>query len=467
MSGQSEPAVPAAEVPAETSAAPEKLPTAAAPVAPRPAASVSHEIRRYLLIGFLLVLVMVGGAGTWAAFANITSAIIAHGIVVVESRVKKVQHRDGGIVGEIHVEDGDEVKAGDLLIRLDETLLKANLGVIVQQLITLDARLARLEAERDDATTITFPDWLEKQRADPEIAKVLVGETTLFTARRQALDGQIDQLKERVSQSEEQIQGLDVQRQAKEDEISLINQELTGLEALYSRGQVPITRVIANKRERTRLEGERGALISQIAVTRGRISETGLQILQLQHAFREEVLKDLRDTQAQVAGLSERRIAAEEQLSRTEIRAPQAGYVHELAVHTIGGVVTPGETLMQIVPEKDALLVEARVSPTDIDQVHAGQPAVITFSAFSQRTTPQLDGHVATVSPDLVQDQKTGVVYFTVRVALDPGQLQRLGDLKLLPGMPAEVFIRTGERTVMTFLLKPLTDQIRHTFREG
>ena len=456
----------------ELSAPSESVPAEKLPHVPPPAPavahrSVSHDIRRYLVIGFLLVIAMVGGVGTWAAFANVSSAVIAHGIVVVESRVKRIQHRDGGIVGEIHVEDGDEVKAGDLLVRLDETLLKANLGVIVQQLVTYDARIARLEAERDGATSITFPKWLDDQRGNPEIAKVLVGETTLFTARQQALDGQVDQLKERIGQLDEQIRGLDVQQQAKEDEISLINQELAGLEGLLAKGQVPITRVIANKRERTRLEGERGALISQIAMTRGRISETELQVLQIQHSFREEVLKELRDAQAQVAGLSERRIAAEEQLSRTEIRAPQAGYIHELAVHTLGGVVTPGETLMQIVPEKDALVVEARISPTDIDQVHLGQAAIITFSAFSQRTTPQIDGHVVAVSPDLIQDPKTGVAYFTARVAPDPGQLERLGELKLLPGMPAEVFIRTGDRTVMTFLLKPLADQIRHTFREG
>lgn len=463
-----DPVIPEAElsvVPAEP--APEKLPTAAASPTQPPAHAIHGDIRRLLVIGFVLVIVMLGGAGVWAAFANITSAVIAHGIVVVESRVKKVQHRDGGIVGEIHVEDGQDVKAGDLLIRLDETLLKANLGVIVQQLITYDARLARLEAERDDAATITFPDWLEKQRSNPEIAKVLDGETTLFKARRQALDGQVAQLRERVGQSEEQIQGLDVQRQAKEDEIALINQELAGLEALYAKGQVPVTRVIANKRERTRLDGERGALISQIAMTRGRISETELQILQIERSFREEVLKDLREAQAQVAGLAERRIAAEEQLSRTEIRAPQAGFIHELSVHTIGGVVTPGETLMQIVPERDALVVEARLSPSDIDQVVIGQPAFITFSAFSQRTTPQLDGHIVALSPDLIQDPKTGLAFFTARVALDPGQLERLGELKLMPGMPAEVFIRTGERPVITYLLKPLADQIRHTFREG
>lgn len=445
-----------------------KLPTSAPKSqARKPPAPMSVAIRHYLIIGFVLVAAMVGGVGGWAAFANITSAVIAHGVVVVESRVKKVQHRDGGIVGEIHVEDGDEVKAGDLLVRMDETLVKANLGVIMQQLITYEARLARLEAERDGTDTITFPDWLESQRANPDITKVLDGETTLFKARRQAILGQTEQLQERIKQSAEQIQGLEVQQKAKEDEIALINQELTGLEALYAKGQVPITRVIANKRERTRLEGERGALISQAAITKGRISETELQILQVDRDFREEVLKDLRDTQAQVAGLSERRIAAEEQLSRTEVRAPQAGFVHELAVHTIGGVVTPGETLMQIVPEKDALVVEARVSPTDIDQVHIGQQAFITFSAFSQRTTPQLDGHVISISPDLIQDPKTGLSYFTARVAPDPGQIARLGDLKLLPGMPAEVFIRSGERTVMTFLLKPLADQIRHTFREG
>ncbi len=427
---------------------------------------LSRSIRRYLFAGFVVVLLLVGGVGGWAVIANITSAIVASGVVVVESSSKRVQHREGGIVGKIHVKSGDRVRAGQLLIRLDETLVRANLEIVSAQLFELEARLARLEAERDGLKKIRFPRHLTDNVADPDAVKSVTGERTLFQARRKSMSGEIDQLHERAKQHREQIDGLKAQRISKEGEITLIKQELVGLLILQKKGLVSNTRITALNRDIARLDGEEGALVSQIAVTKGQISEIELKIIQVERDFREEMLKELQQVQAKIAELRERRIAATDQLNRVDIRAPITGFVHELTVHTVGGVIQGGEVVMSIVPEGDALVVEARVSPTDIDQLRVGQPADITFSAFNQRTTPQLNGTVHRISPDLSVDEKTGTFYFTTRLKLNNGELDRLDNLQLVPGMPAEVFITTGDRTVISYLVKPLTDQLRRTFRE-
>lgn len=427
---------------------------------------LSKSIRRYLIVGFLTVALLVGGIGGWASFSQISSAIVASGLVVVESNTKRVQHREGGIVGAIHVKNGDRVKAGELLIRLDETLVRANLEIITSQLFEFEARLARLEAERDRLESVTFPEFLTKGVTDPDVIKAVTGENTLFAARQKTLTGEIDQLRERAEQHREQIVGLKAQRESKAREIKLIKEELVGLLRLQKKGLVSNTRITALNRDVARLVGEEGSLVSQEAVTKGQISEIELKILQVERDFLEIVLKELQEVQAKIAELRERRIAATDQLNRIEIRAPIPGYVHELTVHTVGGVIQAGETVLQIVPEGDALVIEARVSPTDIDQLRTGQRAQINFSAFNQRTTPQLKGTVKRISPDLSQDQQTGAYYFTMRLELNEGEVDRLGGLELVPGMPAEVFVTTGDRTVISYLVKPLSDQLRRTFRE-
>ena len=429
-------------------------------------APVSRTITRYLVAGFLTVLLLAGGLGGWAAFARISSAVVASGLVVVESNLKRVQHREGGIVGEIRVKNGDRIKAGDLLIRLDETLVRANLEIIIAQLGEFEARQARLVAERDGNDKIEFPESLVNDVKDPDVIKAVAGERTLFAARKITVGGQISQLKERVEQLNQQIEGLKAQRVSKALEIELINKELVGLEELHKKGHVPITRINALKRDGARLAGEEGAFVSQIAVTKGQISENQLKILQVESDFRETVLKELQEVQAKIAELRERRVAAIDQLNRVDIRAPISGFIHELTVHTVGGVIQPAETVLQVVPEGDALVVEARVSPTDIDQLSLGQPAMINFSAFNQRTTPQLHGSLKRISPDLSRDEATGAYYYTVRLKVDDGEMERLEGLVLLPGMPAEVFITTGNRRVISYLVKPLTDQLRRTFRE-
>ncbi len=379
--------------------------------------------------------------------------------------MKKVQHPTGGVVGELRVRDGDRVKSGDIVVRLDETITQANLAIVVKSLNEMHARLARLEAERDDTADVQFPAELLARSADPEVKRVIDGERNLFQLRRKARSGQKQQLGERIQQLREEIQGITGQAAAKKREIELIGQELEGVRDLWRKNLVQIQRVTALERDSARLEGERGQLIAATAQSKGKISEIELQIIQIDQDLRSEVAKELREVQAKIAELVERKVAAEDQLKRIDIRAPQDGLVHQLVVHTVGGVITPGEAMMLIVPEADNLTVEAKLNPQDIDQVQPGQKAVLRFSTFNQRTTPELNGTVIRVSADLTTDQRSGVSYYTVRISIPEAEVARLGGLKLLPGMPLEAFIQTGDRTVLSYLMKPMADQIARAFR--
>lgn len=431
-----------------------------------PAKNARISIRRHALLAMSSALLLVGGLGGWALVTELSGAVVAPGAVVVDSYVKKVQHPTGGVVGEILAQDGDRVRTGDVVIRLDETVARANLALVLKSLDELAVRQGRLEAERDGLKEISFSIALRNRLGETDIADLRRSENRLFESRREARDGQKAQLKERISQLQEQIDGLDLQAAAKADEIQLIQSELTGVEQLWRKNLVPITRVTALKREETRLRGERGQLISNIAQAKGRISETALQILQIDQDLRSEVSKELREVQAKVAELVERRVAAEDQLKRIDIRAPQDGFVHQSIVHTVGGVINAGEPLMMIVPEADELSIEIKVSPQDIDQLQPGLDTVLRLSAFNQRTTPELKGRVSLIAADLVTDQRSGVQYYPVRVAFADGERDRLGALKLVPGMPVEGFIQTGYRTVFSYLTKPIADNMAKAFRE-
>ena len=427
--------------------------------------AAQRSIRRHLLGGLAAVALLAGGVGGLAATTELAGAVIAPGTMVVDSNVKKVQHPTGGVVGELRVRDGDRVKSGDIVVRLDETITQANLAIVVKSLNEMHARLARLEAERDDADTPAFPAELMARRDDAEVKRVIDGERNLFQLRRKARSGQKQQLGERIQQLREEIQGITGQAAAKKREIELIGQELEGVRDLWRKNLVQIQRVTALERDSARLEGERGQLIAATAQSKGKISEIELQIIQIDQDLRSEVAKELREVQAKIAELVERKVAAEDQLKRIDIRAPQDGIVHQLVVHTLGGVITPGEAMMLIVPEADALTVEARIAPQEIDQVAAGQAATLRFSAFNQRTTPELNGVVSRVSADLSTDQRTGAAYYTVRIALPESETARLKGLRLLPGMPVESFTRTGERTILSYVAKPFTDQATRAFR--
>jgi HlyD family secretion protein len=425
-----------------------------------------QSIRRHLLVGLAALAVLVGGVGGWGATTDISGAVVSSGVLVVESNVKKVQHLTGGLVGELRVREGDRVKAGDVVVRLDDTVTRANLAIVVKSLDELAAREARLEAERDGQEAIDLPQELLDRSDAPDVAKVVSGERKLFEFRKTARQGQKAQFNERIGQLREEIQGLTQQADAKQREVGFIGRELEGVRDLWAKGLVPISRLMALEREAVRLDGERGQLIASAAQAKGKITETGLQIIQIDQDLRTEVAKDLRELQGKTAELVERKITAEDQLKHIDILAPQDGIVHQLAVHTIGGVVTASEPLMLIVPVADDLTVEVKIPPQNIDQMIVGQPAVLRFAAFNQRTTPEINGVVTRIGADLTQDPKSGMAYYLARIAMPAEEVARLKGLKLVPGMPVEAFIQIGNRTVLSYLVKPLHDQIMRAFRE-
>lgn len=430
---------------------------------PRP--EPRREIRSATLVGLATIAVLFGTVGLWAATAPLSGAVIASGKVVVESNVRRVQHPSGGVVAAIRVRDGDRVKAGDVLLRLDETNAKASLALIEIELTRYQARKARLEAERDGAERVTVPPALRGREDDPAVAATLASETRLFMSRRAAADVQRSQLRERIAQSHEEIRGLAAQLAARQAQAVLIEQELAGVQKLYDQSLVAITRLTSLQREASRLGGEQGSLTSDTARARGRIAEIGLQIAQIDEDIRREVTTELRDIDGKIADLSERRVAARDQLDRIDIRAPQDGIVHQLAVHTIGGVIAPAEQIMLLVPEKDGLVVEARVEPTMIDRLRIGQPAMLRFPAFDSTKTPDLKGSLIHVGADASTDPQNGASFYTLRIALDRSEIERLGGKTLLPGMPVEAFVQTGSRTALAYLVKPIEDQLARAFR--
>jgi len=331
----------------------------------------------------------------------------------------------------------------------------------------LAARRARDEAERDGLKVVTFPpDLVARIDDDPSVARLLDGESRLFASRVAGREGQKAQLRERIAQLGQEIDGLTKQAAAKDREIGLIGHELTGVRDLYAKNLVPLSRVTALERDAARLEGERGQLVASTASARGKIAETELQVIQIDGEMRTETGKDLAEIRGKWSELREKRVAAEDQLKRVELRAPQDGFVHQMSVHTVGGLVVPSEPAMLIVPASDQLLVEVRVQPQDIDNVRVGQKAVLRFPAFNTRTTPEIDGEVTRVSADVTQDPKTGQSYYTARIRIREDQKERLKGLRLVPGMPAESFTQIGERSVLSYLTRPLTDQIAKAWRE-
>ncbi|WP_346896907.1 HlyD family type I secretion periplasmic adaptor subunit [uncultured Roseibium sp.] len=421
--------------------------------------SLRRAIRRHLLIAAVAALIVVGGIGGWAAIAEISGAVVTPATVVVQSNVKHVQHREGGIVKEIRVRDDDVVSAGDLLIRLDDTVTRASLAAITKQLGELKAQEARLVAERDIRNQISFSD-------DVIPDDIKRGQQLLMEARQASIAGRKDQLQEQIRQFNKQADGLQAQLEAKVSEIKLIDEELADLDALLEKQLVSKSRVSAQRRERARLQGQYGSFLSEIARIQEGISERKIQILQIEESYRAELLENLHETRSQIAQLEEQKITAEDKLTRVDIRAPQDGYVHELAVHTIGGVVTPGEILMSIVPRADRLVIEAKVKPVDIDELTPGQDAIVRFPSFDSRTTPELKAKLLTVSADLTMDQRTGSGFYTARLTIDDDELSRLEGKVLVPGMPVEVFMKTQDRTVLSYLIKPVSDQIAHALRE-
>jgi HlyD family secretion protein len=370
------------------------------------------------------------------------------------------------VVGELRVHDGDHVKAGDILIQLDETVTKANLAIVTKSLIEQYARKARLGAERDGADQVAVPRELADQLDNPDVQDALNSERKLFELRRQARLGQKEQLKQRIGQLQEEITGLNAQLDAKEQESKLINQELQGVRDLWAKKLVQLNRLTSLERDAAKIEGERGQLIASAAEAKGKITETQLQIIQVDQDLSSDVAKELRDTDSKIGEFVERKVTAEDQLKRTDIRAPQDGTVFQSTANTVGGVINAGDTIMLIVPESDQLMVEVKVDPKDIDDVQMGQAVLLRFSSFDMRTTPEINGTVSRIAADTTTDQRTGASYYIVRIAMSADEIKRLGNVKMTPGMPVEAFIQTGERTMVSYLIKPLHDQLMRSFRK-
>jgi HlyD family secretion protein len=425
-----------------------------------------RSIQVHLIIGLAMVVVLVVGLGGWASTAEISGALIAPGQIVVETNVKKVQHPTGGVVGELLARDGDKVRAGQIVVRLDDTVTKANLAIVTKNLDAALARAARLQAEQRGLDRITFPPQLTDRARDPDVATVMASEGKLFEVRVNGRAGQKAQLRERVTQLNEEISGLTAQEKAKDEEIALVQKELEGVRDLYNKRLIQISRLTTLERDSARLNGERAQYIAARAQARGKITETELQIIQVDKDVVSEVSKDLREANDKIGEFVERKVTAEDQLRRVDIRAPQDGIVEQTSVHTVGGVITAGDTIMLIVPQTDDLQVEAKVNPQDIDKLQVGQKTLLRLSAFNQRTPPVLNGTVSRVSPDVTTEQRTGQSYYTIRVSMPPEEIARLGEAKLIPGMPVEAFVQTGDRTMMSYLMKPLHDQLMRAFRE-
>ncbi len=428
--------------------------------------STRKSMKNFQLAGFLGLITVLGTIGLWSVNTDIQGAVIASGVTMVESHSKKIQHREGGIVSKILVKDGDKVNAGALLVLLDDTEIKASLAIIDGNLNELEALSARLKALRDGTKAITFPKFLLDQEKNPAIKSLLKGERKLLKVQQASQVGRRAQLNKRVMQLDEQIGGFRSQAASRDLQMELISKELVNLENLFKKGLVPASRVLALRRDKSALEGEKGGLVARVAEAKSKISETKLQIIQLDDDARTNFLSELRDASVKITEARERRIAIAARLNRMVIRAPQTGFIHQLNIHTVGGVVGPGETVMLIVPELDNLIINARITPQDIDQVGVGQLAMVRFPAFNQRTTPQVEAKVSYVSADLTQPKDNMPPYFAVKLKLDEEAIGKLGENKLIPGMPAEAFIQTRARTPFSYLIQPLKDQVTRAFRE-
>lgn len=428
--------------------------------------TTQRSIRRHLALGAGLTSLLFGGVGGWAATTSLSGAVIAHGSLIVGTSVSQVQHPFGGVVAEILVREGDRVEAGQPLARLDPTQARTNLQIVDKRLDELRARTARGEAEQAALHDIALPPELASRLDSPGVGDAIAGEQVMFDVRRLAREGQKSQLSERINEYNETIAGLVDQIASKERQIELLDEELKGVETLLKKKLVTATRVTALQRERAEVQGDRGQLVAAVAEARGKIAATKLEVLQIDHDMREQVSRELGEARAQISEFVERKTAAEDELARTDIRAPLAGVIHKLSLHTVGGVVRPGETIMEIVPQEQNLVLEVKLSPRDINDVHIGQATTLRFSGVNQRTTPEIDGTVSLVSADVTEDQRTGQYYYSARIGVTKDEMARLEGLRPMPGMPVEAFIKTRERTALSYMVQPLSDQIVRAFRE-
>lgn len=425
-----------------------------------------RDIRRYRRNGLLLALTFFIGLGTWSALAPLSSAVIAVGRLEVAGSIKKIQHETGGTVAEIRVSEGSRVVAGDLLIRLDATNVRAGLDIVLGKIDEQKLAVARLRAERDGLSGFTMPADLAGRSEDAGLAARFASEARLFAIRQEARQGQKNELAARIDQYESQIDGLSREGSAKARELELTNAELANARDLQAKGVTPQSRVNDLERTLAQLQGDAGRIEAQQAELGGRIAETRLQILSVDQTAVAEAGRDLKDVESALSELEQRRLAAADQLSKTEIRAPISGVVHQMQVHTVGGVVGSGEVLMTIVPSDGPLDIEARLSPADIEAVHVGNVATIRFPGLNQASTPELSATVTLVGADLTEDAATRQAFYPITLDLTAGEALRLGGIQLVPGMPVEVFIANGDRTLLDYMIEPIRDRLAHAMRE-
>ena len=430
--------------------------------------NLTWSAKRPIVVGMLTILVLLGGFGAWSMLTHIDGAIVAPGLIQVEQNRQVVQHPDGGVVAEIDVTEAQTVKAGDLLIRLDGSQIKAELTIVEGQLFDSMARRSRLEAERDDLDAPVFTkDLLDLAAAKPEVADQIEGQRRLFTARKETQAAQISQLNKRMDQINSQVDGIQSQTDALADQIALITPEIDDQQKLLDKGLTQSARLVDLRREAARLQGNMGELAGNRAQAEGRATEIQLQILQLQSARREDANTQLRDMGDRTLELAERRRALTEQVARLEVRAPVSGIVLGLAVTTPNAVVRAAEPLLYIIPQDRPLIIVAQIPPIHVDEVHVGQSVRVIFAAFSARTTPQLEGHLVSISADAMSDQNTRQSFYRAEIELNAGEIEKLHGQTVIPGMPVEAFISTGNRSPMVYLLKPFTDYFNMAMRES
>ncbi|OOY08637.1 HlyD family type I secretion periplasmic adaptor subunit [Thioclava sp. F36-7] len=422
--------------------------------------------RLLLAAGFGAITLLVGGMGAWSVGAKINGAVVSRGVVKVESERQVIQHPDGGVVGEILAHNGDQVHAGDVLLRLDGTFLRSELAIVQAQLLEIAVRKARLAAERDDLAKVDFTVLPDFPMLDPEqVAQQREGQSNLFAARQATMAKKINQLREQQQQIEKQIEGVEAQRVSLMEQLDLVSQELKDKQSLYERKLMEASRVLATQREHAKLTGEIGRLNSVIAEARVRISSLEIEVVGLSEDRREAAITQLRDLQYNEISLVERENTLREKLARLDVRAPVDGVVFGSQVFALQSVIQPAQPMMFLVPSDQPLYVSVRVDPTSIDQVYSGQQVSLQFSTFNRRTTPAIPAEVLRVSPDVQTDEANRETYYEATVEPDPEALTALPEVKLMPGMPVEAFLKTDARTPLSYLTQPLTVYFNRAFR--
>lgn len=423
--------------------------------------------KRPLAIGFLALALLVLGVGTWSIKTKIAGAIVASGLVEVEANRQVVQHPDGGVIKEILVDDGDVVAVGDVLLRFDDKFMQSDLSVVTEQLFEIMARKARLQAERDGASEISFDDAIGFTGNRAVFTELLQGQNNLFMARRNSLNREAALLLERKAQISEQIAGAQAQGAALKAQQDLLSEELLDETTLLEKGLSQTATVRALQREAARIQGLIAELAATVAQRRGRIAETEIEILRLNSRLREESISTLRNLQYQEIEIRESRTSLLERLQRMDVRAPVSGIIYNKQFHASSAVVRPAETILSIVPQDTPLIIAIHIPAIHIDQVHIGQSTSLHFTAFDVRTTPVIMGQVTKISPDVFVDEVTGELFYSAEIIPVKEELTHLDALKLLPGMPVDAFLKTANRTPLEYLVKPLADYLNKAFREN